>query len=417
MTNALRFFGGLILFGIASLTTVPAPTRELWMASVFATEWGYWLAFAAILPLIPTRAATRLGRLGGVLSLGAIALFLVPVLRAQQLNSELPAAFEAAFGAERRQRGEFSEDPRQSPIVLPELIKPVSSRPVRFEERVFGRFDGQDLTLDIYRPGYEHGPVPALIVVHGGAWQSGDNSEGLALNGYLAARDYVVASINYRLAPRWRFPAARDDVLSAVAYLKVYASEFGIDPARIALLGRSAGGQLALLAAYTASEPSIRGVISIYGPTDLRFGYDHPAPKRLIDSRAVLESYLGGPPTTVDEAYFAASPVNFVTGSSPPTLLIHGLRDRMVAPEHSVQLAARLQQAGVKHLFVRLPWATHGCDRSFGGPCGQISTYAVERFLDHVMASPAPKPKPQGKLVRSRTGGSRSGKSGGAEEN
>jgi acetyl esterase/lipase len=415
MANVLRFFGGVLLFGLATLTTVPAPTRELWLASVFATEWGYWLAFAAMLPLIPGRNTTRLAKFGRILSLGAIALFLVPVLRAQKLNGELPAAFDEVFGAERRQRAEYAEDPRPSPLVLPELLKPVSSRPVRFEERVFGTFDGQDLTLDIYRPGYEHGPVPALIVVHGGAWQGGDNSEGVALNGYLAARDYVVASINYRLAPRWRFPAARDDVLSAVAYLKVYAAEFGVDPSRIAILGRSAGGQLALLAAYTANEPSIRGVISIYGPTDLRFGYDHPAPKRLIDSRAVLETYLGGPPSTAEDAYFAASPVNFVTRTSPPTLLIHGMRDGMVSPEHSTQLAGHLQQAGVKHLFVRLPWATHGCDRSFGGPCGQVTTYAVERFLDHVMAGPARKDPPKGKLVRSRGAGTRSGKPGGAD--
>ena len=99
----------------------------------------------------------------------------------------------------------------------------------------------------------------------------------MALNAYLAARDYVVVSINYRLAPKWKFPAGRDDVLAAIAYLKVYGREFGVDATRLALLGRSAGGQLALLAAYTAGEPAIRGVVSVYGPTDLKFGYDRPA--------------------------------------------------------------------------------------------------------------------------------------------
>ena len=135
-----------------------------------------------------------------------------------------------------------------------------------------------------------------MIVVHGGTWQSGSNNEFVALNAYLAGRDYVVAAINYRLAPRWPFPAARDDVLSAIAYLKVYGPQFGFDPDRIALLGRSAGGQLALLAAYTAQEPSIRGVISMYAPTDLQFGYEHPAPAGLYDTRGALEAYLGGPP-------------------------------------------------------------------------------------------------------------------------
>ena len=221
----------------------------------------------------------------------------------------------------------------------------------------------------------------------------------MALNAYLAARDYIVVSINYRLAPKWKFPAGRDDVLSALAYLKVYGREFGLDPTRLALMGRSAGGQLALLAAYTAGEPAIRGVVSVYGPTDLKFGYERPASKRLLDTRGVLESYLGGPPAKADDAYFAASPINFVTASTPPTLLIHGLHDQHVLPEESARLEARLAESKVKHLFVRLPWATHACDWSFSGPCGQITTYAIERFLERVMFTPAKEAKPQGRLA------------------
>jgi acetyl esterase/lipase len=229
-------------------------------------------------------------------------------------------------------------------------------------------------------------------VINGGGWQSGDSREFAALNGYLAARDYLVFSINYRLAPKWKFPAGRDDVLSSIAYVKVYAKELGLDPSRLALLGRSAGGQLALLAAYTANEPSIRGVISVYGPTDLQYGYEHPASKRLVDTRGVLEAYLGGSPAKADDVYFAASPINFVNPASPPTLLIHGMHDGHVSPEESARLEARLAKSNVKHLFLRLPWATHGCDWSFSGPCGQVTTYAVEQFLDRVM-KPAPQRK------------------------
>ena len=240
--------------------------------------------------------------------------------------------------------------------------------------------------------------MPGVLVIHGGSWQSGDSKEFMALNAYLAARDYVVVSMNYRLAPKWKFPAGRDDVLSAIAYLKVYGHEFGLDPTRLALLGRSAGGQLALLAAYTANEPAIRGVVSVYGPTDLKFGYERPASKQLLDTRGVLESYLGGPPAKADDAYFAASPINFVNAASPPTLLIHGLHDGHVLPEESARLDARLAEAKVKHLFVRLPWASHACDWSFSGPCGQITTYAIERFLERVMFTPAAV-KPQGRLA------------------
>jgi acetyl esterase/lipase len=390
--SLLRFLGGCLFLGLAALTAVPAPHAFLWKASIAATEWGYWLAFAAVLPLIPTRDNARVGKLGAVMSVGAIVLFLVPVLRAHEMNQVLPRAFDATFGEERRERAHFAEGPRPEPLVLPDLVKPLPLPMVRFEERQFGTVDGQPLTLDVYRPAYEHGPLPGVIVVHGAGWQPGDDNTGfVALNAYLASRDYVVAAINYRVAPKYPFPAGRDDVLSAIAYLKVFGPQFGLDPTRIALLGRSEGGQLALLAAYTAQEPAIRGVISIYGSTDLRFGYEHPAPSGILDTRGVLEAYLGGPPKGQDDTYFYASPINFVSASSPPTLLIHGLRDDVVSAEQSARLDARLQQANVKHLFVRLPWATHGCDKSFGGPCGQIATYAVERFLDSVMIGrPAP---------------------------
>ena len=73
-------------------------------------------------------------------------------------------------------------------------------------------------------------------------------------------------------------------------------------------------------------------------------------------------------------------------GGVPPTLLVHGLRDSVVPPDQSELLATRLEQAHVRHVLVKLPWASHACDQNFGGPCGQITTYAVERFLDGVMA-------------------------------
>jgi len=402
MNDLLRFLGGCIFLAVAALTTVAAPTEWLWKLSIAATEGGHWLAIAALVPVIPRRGQGKLGKIGALLSLGAVALFTLPLVNAHQMNRELPAKLGTSFGNERRDRARFAEDPRPEPLVVADLLSSVQSRPVRLQERVFSSAEGEQLTLDIYRPGYEHGPLPGVLVVHGGSWQNGHSRQFIALNGYLAARDFIVASINYRLAPRWKFPAGRDDVLSAIAYLKVYANEIGLDATRLALLGRSAGGQLALLAAYTAGEPAIRGVISVYGPTDLRFGYDHPAPKRLLDTRGVLETYLGGSPAKADEAYFAASPINFVSPASPPTLLIHGLHDQHVSPEESARLEAKLRQSNVKHLFLRLPWATHACDWSFSGPCGQVTTYAVEQFLDRVMKAPVPPGKtrsPQSRLA------------------
>jgi acetyl esterase/lipase len=408
MFGVLRFLGGIFFLALASLTVVRPPTRLLWGASVAATEWGYWLGLGALVVLVPTRGNPRLGKLGSLATLGAIGLFMMPVIREKQLNATLPPTLEARFGPAGRHRNDFAAPPRLEPLNLAELLKPADTPAVRYEERVFAAHDGQSLSLGIYRPAYVHGTVPVILVIHGGNWGDGDRHDFGPFNAYLAARDYVVAAMDYRLAPRWRFPAARDDVLSAVAYLKVYASELNIDPTRIALLGRAAGGQLALLAAHTAQESAIRGVISLYAPSDLRYEYEHPASPKLRDTRAVLEAYLGGAPgSSADDAYFAASPVNFVSSTSPPSLLVHGVKDPIVPLDQASRLEAKLQAAGAKHLLVRLPWATHLCDKSFGGPCGQIVTYSVERFLDSVMRGTSPPPAAASKRAALETRKSR----------
>ena len=399
----LRFLGGAFFLALASLTLVEPPNRFLWGASVAATEAGYWLALAATLVIIPTRDRWRLGRIGTLMALIAIALFVMPVVRARTLNETLPAALEKSFGTNKRVRHSYAEPPRAEPLVLTELLNPVNAPAVRYEERVFASHGGQNLTLSVYRPSYVHDEVPAVLVIHGGTWADGDRRELATFNAWLASRDYVVAALDYRLAPAWPFPAARDDVLSAMAFLKVYAGELKIDASRIALLGRSGGAQLALLAAYTVPDPAIRGVISLHGASDLRFAHAHPSPPNVRDTRAAIEAYLGGAPgSPKDGLYDAASPVNFVGPASPPTLLVHGERDPIVSARQASNLEARLQQAGVKHHFVRLPWATHGCEVSYGGPCGQIISYAVERFLDAVTATAPARPGPDKKAAVDR---------------
>jgi len=201
------------------------------------------------------------------------------------------------------------------------------------------------------------------------------------LNRYLAARGFGVAAISYRLAPDHPHPAASEDVSAAIAYLKTNAGKFGIDPSRMVLIGRSAGGQLALLEAYRGNDPAIRGVVGFYAPSDQKYGYDHPSKPRVFDSRGILEGFLGGTPATVPEAYASSSPINYVGSHTIPTLLIHGTRDELVFPAQSQRLAERLAAAGRQHLYLEIPWGRHGCDFNFSGPCGQMSTYAIERFL------------------------------------
>jgi acetyl esterase/lipase len=353
------------------------------MLAIGVTEWGHVLALIALVPLLPGWRGSKIGRIAAVAGIAAALLSLTPLLRSIPITRRLPAQLNNAFGEAPLTAGADSQT-RSTPLSVRDLIlgvplPPVSKKTVAYVER-----DNEPLTLDLFQGSGEHNPTPCLVVIHGGSWQNGDSTQLDPLNSYLAARGYTVASINYRLGREHPFPAALEDVQAAIAYLKANAVELGLDAQRFVLLGRSSGGQLALLAAYTAHDPSIRGVISLYGPADLIYAYAHPANPMVFDSRGVLEAYLGGNPDQVRSQYDDASPINFIGADTPPTLLIHGGRDELVSPVQSERLAEALERAGRPSLLLILPWATHGCDFNFSGPCGQISTFAVERFLKAV---------------------------------
>ncbi|MBM4133820.1 MAG: alpha/beta hydrolase [Nitrospira sp.] len=381
---------------VGLLAVLEAPTHFLWMVAVGVTEWGYWLVpIALACSFLPSchRIAGEAsvgwrwaGRLGRVLALAGAVLLLSPLLRAllvaEQLEQDLAAALPLS-PAPSSGRGVVSAG--RQPLQFTHLLAGVAQEPVQHSSLVYAAPAGEPLRLDLYRSANLSSPAPAVIVIHGGSWQSGDRGQLADLNRHLASRGYVVAAVGYRFAPRWPFPAARDDVRAAVSFLQTHASDLGLDPQRIVLLGRSAGGQLALLVAYTAGDPAIRGAIAFYAPADLRYSYEHPGNPLVLDSRGVLTAYLGGSPEERPEAYAAASPLNFVGAGTPPTLLIHGERDELVKPIQSERLAARLAHAGRSLFLLRLPWATHGCDINFSGPCGQLSTYVVERFLAAVV--------------------------------
>nr|WP_255604574.1 alpha/beta hydrolase [Oscillochloris sp. ZM17-4] len=375
----LRLIWGAGAAAVSLLALFEAPTWDLFRAAVVATEWGHLLALAALAPLLPGWRRTRAGQVGGALGIGAALVALTPLLRALPVAQALPAQLAAAFGPPPPELG------RPAPLVAADLLRGVALPEGEPTALIFGEADGQRLDLDFYPAQGATAPAPLLVVVHGGAWQGGDKSEMPALSRYLAGRGYAVAAVNYRLAPRWPFPAARDDVRAAVAYLKGRAAELGVDPTRIALCGRSAGGQIALLVAYTADDPAIRGAISFYGPTDMVYGYAHPSNPLVLNSTEALEFYLGGPPERLPAAYAAASPISFVGQRTPPTLLIHGRRDELVFFRQSQLLDAALSAADRPHLLLDLPWATHAADFNFSGPSGQISTYAIEHFLGTVM--------------------------------
>jgi acetyl esterase/lipase len=234
-----------------------------------------------------------------------------------------------------------------------------------------------------------------------------------------------VLDLAYGLAPEtdWRGMVA--DVHQTVEWLKTHAVEHQLNPARIILMGASAGGHLALLAAYTAPEAvSVRAVISYYGAADLEFFYRYSSQgfgeswlddmgfgqmartvttellrlyERHVDAvgrlrldevgvlvpAQMIANCLGGTPDDCPDVYREASPLTHVGPHCPPTLLINGAHDLVMKPAMSRRLQRALQQAGVPVVYVELPDTEHGLDLYAQriAPAFQAATYDVERFL------------------------------------
>ncbi|HET7898670.1 MAG TPA: prolyl oligopeptidase family serine peptidase, partial [Flavisolibacter sp.] len=150
--------------------------------------------------------------------------------------------------------------------------------------------------------------------------------------------------------------------------------------------GRSAGAQVALSAAYTMHHPSIKAVINFYGPTDMVWGYENPTSKLVLDSRKIMEDYLGGTLTQVPDQYAHSSATETVSTQTPPTLMIYAENDPLVSPRHGTRLSRKVHPYNIPHFELYLPWATHGFDYTLNGPGGQLSTWTVKQFL-HVILS------------------------------
>jgi acetyl esterase/lipase len=303
--------------------------------------------------------------------------FFYPVGGAYTIGSDLKQRIEHAFGAGSVTLTGLHQ---HKPYTFWQMIAGIGAEKIPYTTYDYATQTGVTLTLDFYKA-QEPGTKPCIVIVHGGSWKSDNSQELPDINWYLARQGYNVASINYRLAPTYKSPSPIEDVHAAIQYLKSHAGVLNVDTNNLVLLGRSAGGQIVLESAYTLHDPGIKGVVSFYGPTDMIWAYNHPDNPLVMDSRQVLRDFLGGYPTAVPQKYFEASPINYVTANSTPTLLIHGGNDAHVHYELSEMLDKKLEDNKVKHLLLGLPWATHGCEYTLNGPSGQLAKYAIERFV------------------------------------
>lgn len=240
------------------------------------------------------------------------------------------------------------------------------------------------LKMDILQPESAN-PLPAVVFITGGGFINANKDNYIQQRLTMAEAGYVVASIEYRVAPTVLFPAPLEDVKSAVRFLRAQADKFGIDGAHMAVFGASAGGYLAAFAAAANDDKQfdkgenltqssrVQAAIDFYGLSDLqRVGEgfpDHVVQKHTsasateaiwVNGTSVFND--GGPITRYPERAAAANPINYINAATPPFLIMHGTHDTVVSPRQTEILHAALLQKGIDSTYYAVKDAQHGGD-------------------------------------------------------
>lgn len=368
----IRLILVVLLLLLSLLTVFKAPTNFLWYVSIIVTEFPWMLILVTLLLLGAGLKFNRYNRAINTTGIAALVLFTVPIAGAYKTAAGLHKDINNSFSTK------MADEKQASPFGFWRMITGINATAIGYQVILYD--STKNLSLDFY-PSQTKGARPCVVVVHGGSWSAGDSRQLPELNSELSKKGYHVASVNYRLVPQYTSPAPVEDLHAALIYLKTHASELNIDTGNFILLGRSAGGQIVLVEAYTGNIAGLRGVISFYGPTDMVWGYQHPSNPLVLNSCKIMEDYLGGTYSQVPHNYVNSSATVAVNNVSVPTLLIHGQNDPLVAFEHCNMLSKKLKENKVSFFVLNLPWATHGCDYTLNGPSGQLSTYTVEQFL------------------------------------
>jgi acetyl esterase/lipase len=371
-----RLIIAVVLLLLSLLTVFKAPTNFFWLAQVAVTEFPWVSTLITLLFFLFCTTTTSYKMPTLIITGAAFVLYKLPMIQAYVRGNHLQQELGTVFTSKEK------TNELQQPFSFFTQFTGVGIKEVEPVMLTYKTLPERKLNIDFYSGGKEK--APCIVIIHGGSWSSGDSKQLPDLNSYLANRGYHVAAINYRLAPKYKFPAPIEDTKEAIDYLVRHAAELNIDTTNFVLLGRSAGAQIALVAAYTFHDSKIKGVVSFYGPADMAWGATIKSNKLVLDVDKVFTEYLGGLISEVPQVYEESTSRNFVTHNSTPTLLIHGPNDALVSYYHSVRLGETLKENGVPYYFLNLPWATHGCDYTINGPSGQLSTYAVERFINSV---------------------------------
>jgi acetyl esterase/lipase len=276
-----------------------------------------------------------------------------------------------------------------------------------FRDVTFAQPEGfRPLTLDLYLPPEGKGLKPVVVFIHGGAWRKRTARDGGAFRDFpavlasVAARNYVVASVNYRFSREAPFPAAVQDVALAIRWLRMQSARYAIDTNRFVAWGSSAGGQIAALlgtaCGQAALEPVFRpdakgplpstcvqGVIDWYGLID----FESVATE--LGKPAVpgyVNTYLGCELARCPPGWArSASPFPYIDAKDPPFLIQHGAADTTVSPTQSRRLYEALHAAGVPAEIVIYPGVAHGFSKvPGGGPDDAVNKQAMDKVFEYL---------------------------------
>lgn len=249
---------------------------------------------------------------------------------------------------------------------------------------IYKKIDDKDLKMDIWYPSNKYTKFyPLVYFCHGGGWISGFRNQpnNVSWCKYLADKGFAVASIDYRYGYKNTMQDILSDYSDGLKYLKRRHKKFNIDKSNIILMGLSAGGHLSLLYStyHTLKDPSdesmkgIKGVVAYYSPTDLKDILDED--NKSLFARFATKQTMKGSPEDLKKIYEYYSPINYVSESMIPTLMVHGINDNTVPFSSSVKFVKKLNEYNVKHNFLVHKKADHSFDT-------KLKDYATVNILD-----------------------------------
>ncbi|MBD2522683.1 alpha/beta hydrolase [Nostoc sp. FACHB-133] len=371
---------------LSSWIVLPAPNMSLLTLAVGAPEVSPWLLLLNLLSLLLSFFYIRrykIRRLASIFSSIGLLICAWVLANIPLTQMQMDKAIKQGLGENYLEQIPIQVKAKMQthPFDLVNCFRGIALGKIRYQKDIlFASPAGVPLKMEVYQPP-QVGKYPAVVVIYGGAWQYGNPHANSEFNQYIAHQGYTVFAIDYRHAPKYRFPSQLDDVRTALNFIRKNAATYEADPERMVLIGRSAGAHLAMLAAYQPDAPPIRAVINYYGPVNLPEGYKTPPVPDPINTRAVLKAFLGGSLEELPNQYKIASPINYLTHPLPPTLLIYGSRDHLVEARFGRQMYESLHNSGNTAVFLQIPWAEHAFDAVFNGVSNQLALYHTERFL------------------------------------